>query len=64
MLCRGMDCRLIKICQSTSLLVIPVEQPPIAAGHQHAVALPHYKYDVTDGLSGGPGGKEETVMNE
>ena len=55
---------MLKVSQSALLLVIPVEQPPIAAGHQHAVALPDYEYDQTDRFSGGPGGKEETVMNE
>ena len=44
--------------------MILVEKPPIVAEHQHAVALPDYEYDQPDGFSGGPGGKEETVMNE
>ena len=46
------------------LLVITIVQPPIVAVHQHVVALPNYKCDQTDRFSGGPGGKEETVMDE
>ena len=55
---------LTKVHQSASLPVIPVEQPPIVAVHLHVVALPNYECDQTDGFSGGPGGKEETVMDE
>ena len=53
-----------KVCQSGLPLEIPVGQLPVAAQHQHAVALPDYVCDQPDGFSGETGGKEETVMNE
>ena len=53
-----------KLCQSASLLAIPVEEPPTVAVHQHVVALPNYECDQTDRFSECPGGKEEIVMNE
>ena len=53
-----------KVCQSALLLAIPVEQPLTVAEHQQVVALPNYECNQTDRLSGGPGRREETVIDE
>ena len=54
----------LKVCQVVSLLAIPRELPATAVGHQHVVAPLCYKYDLPDGFSGRPGGREKAVMNE
>ena len=53
-----------KVCQVVLLLAIPRELPPTATWHQHVVAPLCYEYDLPDGFSGGPGGREKAVMNE